>query len=121
MIAAHENSLSDDFVTEVFELFDILSKDVLYGMDRFSNQKKVLEISSRLSSVNPPPEVSEDEEESQEKEKEDSQEYYLGNSPSSSPIKGIGRQRSDDDPEERQKFKDVVTLFQDWICNGTSC
>lgn len=45
MIAVNEFSMSDDFVSEVFDLFDDLAKDPLFGLNRFANQKSVLEIS----------------------------------------------------------------------------
>lgn len=46
LIAAHEHSMSDDFVSEVFELFDGLINDPLFGHNRFAGQKIVFEIST---------------------------------------------------------------------------
>ena len=119
MIAAHENSNSDAFVTSVFDMFESLCKDPLFGMNKFDNQKKVQEISNSYLLVVPPPEPSDDHSKIESKDKEETQEYYLENSPMPSPHKSpqFG-QRSEDGTEERQKFKDVETTFQDWICSG---
>jgi hypothetical protein len=45
MVAVHEYSTSDDFMKEVFSLYTDLSKDRLYGVNRFTSQKRVLDIS----------------------------------------------------------------------------
>ena len=50
MIAAHENTSSDKFATIVFGLFGPMSKDNLFGMNKFPNEKVVLDISTIILS-----------------------------------------------------------------------
>lgn len=45
MLAAHEFSLSDSFVTDVFVHYEMFSKHKMFGHNQFSSQKRVQEIS----------------------------------------------------------------------------
>lgn len=46
MLAAHEFSLSDSFVTEVFVHYEMFCKHKMFGNNQFSSQQQVQEIST---------------------------------------------------------------------------